>query len=60
MRAAQIEWRKKGALRKLHNVIVFIRVSPQRREAFKKITVDELGDSEFIPTPQTCKLFGGG
>ena len=48
MRAAQNEWRKRGALGKLHNVVVFIRVSPQRREAFKKITVDELSDRKFI------------
>ena len=48
MRAAQNEWRKRGALGKLHNVVVFIRVSPQRREAFKKITIDELSDRKFI------------
>ena len=48
MKAAQNEWRKRRALGKLHNVVVFIRVSPQRREAFKKITVDELSDRKFI------------
>ena len=48
MRATQNEWRKRGALGKLHNVVVFIRVSPQRREAFRKITVDELSDRKFI------------
>ena len=48
MRAAQNEWRKRGALGKLHNIVVFIRVSPQRRETFKKITVDELSDRKSI------------
>ena len=28
MRVTQNEWRKRGALEKLHNVVVFIRVSP--------------------------------
>ena len=48
MRAAQNEWRKRGALGKLHNIVAFIRVSPQRREAFKKIMVDELSDRKFF------------
>jgi hypothetical protein len=46
MRTAQNEWRKRGALGKIHNIIVFIRISSQRREAFKKITVDEIGDGK--------------
>jgi hAT family C-terminal dimerisation region len=29
-------WRSKGPIGKLHNVVKFIRASPQRREAFKK------------------------
>ena len=60
MRAAQNEWRKRGALGKLHNVVVFIRVSPQRREAFKKITVDELSDRKFILPLKVWQKFGGG
>jgi hypothetical protein len=59
MRAAQNEWRKKGALGKLHNVVVFIRVSPQRREAFKRITVDELSDRKFISPLRVRNFFGG-
>ena len=50
MRAAQIEWRRKGALGKLHNIVVFIRISPQRREAFKRIMVDDMSDSKCPST----------
>jgi len=31
-----LHWRKKGAVGKLHNVVKFIRASPQRTEAFKR------------------------
>jgi hypothetical protein len=48
MRTAQNEWRKRGALGKIHNIIVFIRISPQRREAFKKITVDDINDGKLL------------
>jgi hypothetical protein len=41
MQAAQIEWRKRGVIGKLHNIIVFIRSSPQRRETFRSIMVGE-------------------
>ena len=33
-KAALRHWRNKGALGKLHNVVVYIRVTPQRREDF--------------------------
>ena len=46
MRTAQDAWRKKGALGKVHNIVVFIRISPQRREAFRKITVGDISDGE--------------
>lgn len=46
MRAAQNEWRMRGALGKIYNIVVFIRRSPQRHEAFKRITVDHLHDRE--------------
>ena len=48
MRATQNEWRKREALGKLHNIVIFIWVLPQRREAFRKIMVDELSDRKFI------------
>jgi hypothetical protein len=36
IKKAQAAWRGKGVVGKLHNVAVYIRSSPQRREAFKK------------------------
>lgn len=33
-------WRKHGPIGKLHNIVVFIRRSPQRREAFKRLADD--------------------
>jgi hypothetical protein len=48
MKDAQAAWRKKGAIGKFHNVVSFIRSSPQRREAFKRCVVgDSLIDSKF-------------
>ena len=41
MRTAQAHWRKKGAVGKLHNVVVFIRASPKRREWFKQVVDEE-------------------
>ena len=41
MRVAQAHWRKKGAVGKLHNVVVFIRASPKRREWFKQVVDEE-------------------
>ena len=32
-------WRKQGALGRLHNIVRYIRMSPQRREEFRKIVV---------------------
>ena len=46
MRTAQDAWRKKGAIGKIHNIVVFIRISPQRREAFKKIHVGDISDGK--------------
>ena len=43
MRVAQTHWRKKEAVGKLHNVVVFIRASPKRREWFKQVVDDEEG-----------------
>ena len=43
MKKAQAAWRDKGVIGKLHNIIVYIRSSPQRREAFKRVV---LGDDE--------------
>jgi hypothetical protein len=48
MKAAQEEWRKKGAVGKFHNVIIFIRSSPQRREAFKRCLVDDTNGGKYL------------
>ena len=34
-------WRRKGPVGKLHNIVKFIRASPQRIEAFKKAGIDK-------------------
>ena len=36
MKKAQMAWRDQGAIEKLHNLVVFIRDSPQRLEVFKR------------------------
>ena len=52
MRDAQAAWRRKGAVGKFHNIVIFIRSSPQRREAFKRCVVgDSLIDSK-LPYPE--------
>ena len=33
-----LKWRKTGPLGKLHNIVVFIRCSPQRIQRFKEIS----------------------
>ena len=49
MRDAQKAWRQRGTVGKLHNVIIFIRSSPQRREAFKKVQIsDSTVDSKLL------------
>ena len=40
-------WRRKGPIGKLHNIVKFIRASPQRSEAFRNIA-QECDDSEDI------------
>ena len=53
MRAAQSEWRKRGALGKVHNIVVL-----HSSEAFEKITVDDISDSK-PHTPQTANFQQG-
>jgi hypothetical protein len=49
MKTAQEAWRKKGAIGKFHNIVVFIRSSPQRREAFKSCLIgDEITDDLMV------------
>ena len=41
-------WRKRGAVEKLHNIVTFIRRTPQRREAFENlISLDTLALDNF-------------
>ena len=49
-------WRKKGPIRKLHNLINWIRNTPQRRQAFKKITIQEAEVQEGMSSFSAVKL----
>lgn len=42
LEALREEWRKQGPLGKFHNTIKFIRTTPQRREAFATLVINEL------------------
>jgi hypothetical protein len=55
MRKAQEAWRKKGPVGKLHNIVVAIRQTPQRREKWKSyLTGDDKIDSKFIYLRDHC------
>ena len=38
-------WRKHGALGRLHNIVRYIRLTPQRRQAFRAVVVEEERES---------------
>jgi hypothetical protein len=38
--AVEKTWKKNGVLGKLHNLIKYIRLSPQRRQEFKRCMID--------------------
>ena len=46
MKKAQELWRKRGPIGKFHNLVVYIRSSPQRREAFKQCLVGNSNDGK--------------
>ncbi|KZL87315.1 transposase-like protein [Colletotrichum incanum] len=48
-------WRKKGPVGKLHNIVKFIRSSPQRTQRFKKISQEEAGHhpEDFLLSKET-------
>ena len=48
MKKAQDAWRKKGPIGKMHNIITYIRCTPQRREVFKRTVLGERGDGKFL------------
>lgn len=49
MKKAQDAWRKKDPVGKLHNIVVAIRASPQRREEFKACTVGNPDIDDLLP-----------
>jgi hypothetical protein len=49
MKEAQKAWRNQGAIRKLHNLIIFVRGSPQRREVFKRKLVGNSEVNNLMP-----------
>lgn len=53
LRRQQARWRAKGPVGKFHNLVVYIRASPQRRQVFAeyvKIAVGAARDrSKFVP-----------
>jgi hypothetical protein len=58
MKKAQDAWRKKGPAGKMHNIVTYIRSSPQRKEAFKKTVVNEKGNSKslkFVLSPSRAR-----
>jgi hypothetical protein len=59
LKKAQEAWRLKGPIGKFHNVCVFIRASPQRREAFMKCCSGVAGvDGKFRPFSELFNLRG--
>ena len=40
-------WRKQGALGRLHNIVRYIRMTPQRREEFRRIKIEGQKLEEF-------------
>ena len=50
-----LRWRKKGPLGKLHNVLTYIRMTPQRRDQFQK-QVLEIYPDETVFTPRVGNI----
>ena len=48
MREAQAAWHKKGLVGKLYNIVVFVRSSTLRREAFLRVVVGDDSDGKLI------------
>jgi hypothetical protein len=40
-------WRKRGAVGKLHNIVRFVRASPQRRELMKSLACNQRDDDDY-------------
>ena len=48
-------WRRKGPIGKLHNIVKFIRASPQRSEAFRNIAHEDDNSEDFIFSEASSK-----
>jgi hypothetical protein len=51
-------WRKKGPVGKLHNIIVFIRASTQRKELFKNISLATIEEIDGLLVDDNVKDLG--
>ena len=51
-------WRKKGPVGKLHNIVVFIRASTQRKELFKNISLATTGEIDGLLINDDTKDLG--
>lgn len=51
-------WRKKGAIGKLHNIVVFIRASTQRKELFKNISLATIEEVDGLLVNDKTKNLG--
>ncbi|KAJ9649996.1 hypothetical protein H2201_009323, partial [Coniosporium apollinis] len=40
-------WRKQGVFGRVHNIVRYIRMTPQRRAEFKKVKVDDVEWEQF-------------
>jgi hypothetical protein len=48
MKKAQEAWRRQGAIGKFHNIVVFIRSTSQRREAFRRCLLSDDRDIDLV------------
>lgn len=53
-KAALRHWRSKGALGKLHNAVVYIRATPQRREDFLAMAGERVKELESVAESERC------
>jgi len=51
-------WRRKGAIGKLHNIVVFIRASTQRKELFKNISLATIEEVDGLLVNDKTKNLG--
>ena len=49
-------WRKQGPVGKLHNIVRFVRASPQRSELMREIAREDLEETFFLSEESTAEL----